>query len=815
MTAFTDGLKTLSRKQPVVLVLDTCELLGGSGPWLREVMSRSGRRVVWVIGTRLESDLVAAGDSESIRYEREVDEQRLRTITLRRFDDRTAAEYLQQRLGSLPPELDLDRVIALTQGVPLALHIMSKMIADQVRTGRPLEQLYDEVAPDGTVSTVVARMAERYLHHATYDPDSDLHRDLPALHGLALVNVEQNPTRPSAFPPDLFDSPWAPRREDTVVAIDRDPAMLAALWGIEAGDVAARLRELGRHHDFVHSGDGTLHRDVRDAIRTFLLVPKHRATVTDINTRAVDHLRQQLAGHQHSSIEAQLTDTAWRTTTAALLWHTCWINPSDGIPVLRHLYAPARVLQPSYARLLIGITTYFMPYLTESDQNLLTQLMDLSSPVPRRASARAAIHALTAAPSPEPPLLHGDSRPLLHLLRAEIARALGLDLADQVSCFRRAARVFTPGSGPTAMKIGQLALSCTLADPETQPVRLQKALVEARRIAVRYRPDDVVAHLNFGYLLYDLGRFAEAEGVYRTAVRIDPDYAVAYNGLGNVLHALGRFAEAEDAYREAIRIDPDYAFAHNGLGNLLYDLGRFTETEDAYREAIRIDPDYAFAHNGLGNVLYGLGRFTEAEDAYREAIRADPYYAFAHNGLGIMLKEQGRYTEAERAHRRAIESDPGYAIAHGWLGLLLMCVGEFERARLELEQADARPRSELSRWILDRAHPPSGASVHTPDSVHAAFDEPLPPRTVLPSTFTMAEIRALATAGKGDGPRAVEILRSVVDQRRPSDRFVRPLYDLLARPEPIAGLEQLLDVWREIIAADPSAVGPWGGPNPA
>ncbi|MFD2352147.1 tetratricopeptide repeat protein [Nonomuraea ferruginea] len=365
-----------------------------------------------------------------------------------------------------------------------------------------------------------------------------------------------------------------------------------------------------------------------------------------------------------------------------------------------------------------------MPYLTESDQNLLTQLMDLSSPVPRRASARAAIHALTAAPSPEPPLLHGDSLALLHLLRAEIARALGLDLADQVSCFRRAARVFTPGSGPTAMKIGQLALSCTLADPETQPVRLQKALVEARRIAVRYRPDDVVAHLNFGYLLYDLGRFAEAEGVYRTAVRIDPDYAVAYNGLGNVLHALGRFAEAEDAYREAIRIDPDYAFAHNGLGNLLYDLGRFTETEDAYREAIRIDPDYAFAHNGLGNVLYGLGRFTEAEDAYREAIRADPYYAFAHNGLGIMLKEQGRYTEAERAHRRAIESDPGYAIAHGWLGLLLMCVGEFERARLELEQADARPRSELSRWILDRAHPPSGASVHTPDSVHAAFDEP-------------------------------------------------------------------------------------------
>jgi hypothetical protein len=47
--------------------------------------------------------------------------------------------------------------------------------------------------------------------------------------------------------------------------------------------------------------------------------------------------------------------------------------------------------------------------------------------------------------------------------------------------------------------------------------------------------------------------------------------------------------------------------------------------------------------------------------------------------------------------------------------------------------------------------------------------------------------------------------------RLPSDRFRRPLYELLADP-PLPGLDELLAVWREIIAAHPDAIGLWGGP---
>jgi hypothetical protein len=82
------------------------------------------------------------------------------------------------------------------------------------------------------------------------------------------------------------------------------------------------------------------------------------------------------------------------------------------------------------------------------------------------------------------------------------------------------------------------------------------------------------------------------------------------------------------------------------------------------------------------------------------------------------------------------------------------------------------------------------------------------------SPFALAEIRALAVAGLGDGTEAVGTLRSCIATRRPCDRFIRPLYDLLALPVPVAGLDELLQIWREIIREDPSAAGPWGGPNP-
>jgi hypothetical protein len=370
--AFTVGLRRLAKKRPVVVFLDTCELLGGSGPWLREAMRRSGPRVLWVIGTRLEPGELAAAESEARSYEREMDERRLRMITLTRFDDRTAAHYLEQRLGQVPSSLNVDRVIELTQGVPLALHFMAGLIDVRMKHGEAFDGLYEEIGGDGTVSSVVAEMARRYLVHATQEQDSELSRDLPLLYGLALINVDQGVSS-RVSPPNPFDYrlPFEDPAEAPPVAVGRDPALLAALWGVPPGRVAELLRHLSRRHDFVHSGGGgTLHRDVRDAIRLFLLTPVNRVSddVKPINERAVEHLRARIADREHHTVEDRLMDADWRTASAALIWHTFWLEPSEGIKQLCRVFVPAAVLQRSYARLLVETADLFRPYCTDDQQ---------------------------------------------------------------------------------------------------------------------------------------------------------------------------------------------------------------------------------------------------------------------------------------------------------------------------------------------------------------------------------------------------------------------------------------------------------------
>jgi tetratricopeptide (TPR) repeat protein len=163
---------------------------------------------------------------------------------------------------------------------------------------------------------------------------------------------------------------------------------------------------------------------------------------------------------------------------------------------------------------------------------------------------------------------------------------------------------------------------------------------------------------------------------------------------------------------------------------------------------------------------------------------------------------------------RAIQLEPGSLPAHGNLGWLHLVQGEFQTAQSFLKRASELgqgrvPEYEVALWAMDRTA--QGAEERLASSLSAA-QQPSP-RNAYRAPFALAEARALALAGLGRPQEAVEIMRSAVTIRNGLDLFVRPLYDLLAVPEPVAGLAELLEIWREIIASDPAAAGPWGGPR--
>ena len=171
--------------------------------------------------------------------------------------------------------------------------------------------------------------------------------------------------------------------------------------------------------------------------------------------------------------------------------------------------------------------------------------------------------------------------------------------------------------------------------------------------------------------------------------------AASLNGHALTLNSLGRFPEAEELYRQALKIDratigeahPAYATRLNTLAGVVQAQGRYPEAEGLYHQALKIGratigeahPAYATHLNNLAGVVEAQGRYLEAEGLYHQTLDIDratigeahPAYAIALNNLAGVVQAQGRYPEAEGLFRKALEIDratigeahPAYAIA--------------------------------------------------------------------------------------------------------------------------------------------------------
>src|SRR5205807_864509 len=98
----------------------------------------------------------------------------------------------------------------------------------------------------------------------------------------------------------------------------------------------------------------------------------------------------------------------WRAANAALLWHTFWLEPTDGMRLLQRTFPPAAVLLGSYAQLLVDSARFFRPHCTPEQQALIDGFEiaiaapDHAGPGPARSEA-----AFSA-------LLAGDDSPYVH-----------------------------------------------------------------------------------------------------------------------------------------------------------------------------------------------------------------------------------------------------------------------------------------------------------------------------------------------------------------------------------------------------------------
>lgn len=194
-------------------------------------------------------------------------------------------------------------------------------------------------------------------------------------------------------------------------------------------------------------------------------------------------------------------------------------------------------------------------------------------------------------------------------------------------------------------------------------------------------------HLGLGRTLERLGRFVDAEAVYREAAGRE---GVRVQALARLAALAARRGDAEAevaASRRLVEIAPRHAASRRLLAEALERAGRDAEAEAAYRESLRLDPSSRSARSSWCRFLMARGRKAEAETIRLDLAREQPAEAESLALEGLALQGQGRLPEALERLDAAVAARPGEPRFLADRGLARLQTGDVRGARADLEAA--------------------------------------------------------------------------------------------------------------------------------
>lgn len=124
--------------------------------------------------------------------------------------------------------------------------------------------------------------------------------------------------------------------------------------------------------------------------------------------------------------------------------------------------------------------------------------------------------------------------------------------------------------------------------------------------------DDAWTAYRIGESFFRQGQNAASLPFLKLANTLAPHHFEFSNKLGSVYISLGRFPEAESLYRSLTRDVPNFEAAWNNLGYLMALKGDLAKAEEYYRKALGLNPDYGQAVVNLSGLLMMQNRKQEA-----------------------------------------------------------------------------------------------------------------------------------------------------------------------------------------------------------
>lgn len=130
--------------------------------------------------------------------------------------------------------------------------------------------------------------------------------------------------------------------------------------------------------------------------------------------------------------------------------------------------------------------------------------------------------------------------------------------------------------------------------------------------ALARRPAEPSFHLNYGNVLFALGRHQEAVASYRRAAALAPADPEPHNNLGYALIQTGQPEAGIAALRQAIQLHPGHVAAHAVLADVLREIGRHGEAAPVYGRLVELGYGNEAAYDLQAQELVADGRPMEA-----------------------------------------------------------------------------------------------------------------------------------------------------------------------------------------------------------
>jgi tetratricopeptide (TPR) repeat protein len=158
---------------------------------------------------------------------------------------------------------------------------------------------------------------------------------------------------------------------------------------------------------------------------------------------------------------------------------------------------------------------------------------------------------------------------------------------------------------------------------------------------------------NYGVVLQQSGRIAEAVEAWKTSTSCAPQNPAAWVNLALAILQLGDAPAALATYRRGLKYHPTHRDLLYNYANLLFRQGQLEKGESAYQKLLKFHRSDAQAWINYGKLLKTARRFAESEACCRQAIAlAHPAdLPQAHFNLANLLLQQGKWQEGFAAYQ--------------------------------------------------------------------------------------------------------------------------------------------------------------------